>query len=113
MEYEIVEISYNKSRITDLNLLEEILKKKRDYAVDIQYLNFLGFIEFLKEISELVKKFETLFYYRSRTKFFSRLKPPSAFGADRVVWEKPAFRNTYKFWRTLPRFFATRKLPEP
>ena len=109
LEDEIVEIPYNENGITDLNLLEEILKKKKVYAVAIQYLNFFGFVEPLKEISELVKKFEIPFIIVAEPISLSILKPPSAFGADIVVGEGQPLGIPMSFGGPYLGFFATRK----
>ncbi|RUM29573.1 MAG: glycine dehydrogenase, partial [Aquifex sp.] len=86
-EDKIIEIPYTDEGTTDLNKLEEVLKENEVHALGVQYPNFFGFIEPLKEIGELSKKYEVPLIVVADPIALSILKPPSEFGADIVVGE--------------------------
>ena len=105
----IEEISYTEEGTTDLNKLEEVLKKGDTHALVVQYPNFFGYIEPLKEIGELSKKYEVPLIVVADPIALSILTPPSEFGADIVVGEGQQLGIPLSFGGPYVGFFATRK----
>ncbi len=104
-----IEIPYDGSGTTDLNLLEEVLKKNEVHALAVQYLNFFGFVEPLKEIGELAQKYGVPLIVVAEPVSLSVLKPPADFGADIVVGEGQPLGIPLSFGGPYLGFFATRQ----
>ncbi|PAV29083.1 glycine dehydrogenase (aminomethyl-transferring) [Virgibacillus profundi] len=87
---EIVEIGHKDGQ-TDLEQLEKELDEDTA-SVIVQYPNFLGQIEPLEKINELIKKQpKTMFIVSSNPLSLGYLTPPSEFGADIVVGDTQVF----------------------
>jgi len=108
-EDKILEIPYTEEGTTDLNKLEKALKENEVHALAVQYPNFFGFIEPLKEIGELAKNYEVPFIVVADPIALSILKPPSLFGADIVVGEGQQMGIPLSFGGPYVGFFATKK----
>ncbi|AAC07143.1 aminomethyl-transferring glycine dehydrogenase subunit GcvPA [Aquifex aeolicus] len=108
-EDKIVEVPYTEEGTTDLNNLEEVLKESEVHALAVQYPNFFGFVEPLKEIGELCKKYEVPFVVFVDPIALSILKPPAEFGADIVVGEGQQMGIPLSFGGPYVGFFATKK----
>lgn len=106
---EIVEINFSKEGTTSLENLEEVLRKKEVHALVIQYPNFFGFIEPLKEMGELSKRYEVPFVVITDPVALSVLKPPGEFGADIVVGEGQQLGIHLSFGGPYVGFFATKR----
>ncbi len=105
----IEEVRYSEEGTTDLNHLEEILKKYKVHALAVQYPNFFGYIEPLKEISNLAKSYEVPLIVVADPIALSVLKPPGHFGADIVVGEGQQLGIPMNFGGPYVGFFATRE----
>lgn len=95
---------------TDLSKLRELLKKEDVYALAIAYPNFMGFVEPLKEISELAKSHNVVLVVVSDPVALSVLKPPGSFGADIVVGEGQPLGIPMSFGGPYAGFFATKEV---
>ncbi len=104
-----IEIPYDGSGTTDLNFLEEVLKEKKVHALAVQYLNFFGFVEPLKEIGELAQKYGVPLIVVAEPVSLSVLKPPADFGADIVVGEGQPLGIPLSFGGPYLGFFATKQ----
>ena len=89
------EINLNKSK-TDLSYLKENLDDNVA-AVVIQYPNFYGTIEDLKEIGKLLEDKKTLFIVTANPIALGLLEAPGNFGADIVVGEGQSLGNTINY----------------
>jgi glycine dehydrogenase subunit 1 len=105
----IEEIPYDEKGTTDLNKLEDVLKSNEIHALAVQYLNFFGFVEPLKEISELAQKYEVPLIVVAEPISLSILKPPGEFGADIVVGEGQPLGIPMNFGGPYLGFFATKQ----
>lgn len=77
----------NKDGETDIEYLQKNLSKETS-GVILQYPNFFGVIETkLKEIGELIHKYEALFILSVYPISLAILKPPASYGVDIVVGE--------------------------
>jgi glycine dehydrogenase subunit 1 len=86
---EIVEIPH-RDGITDINALKELITD--DIAgVLVQYPNFFGRIEPLKELEEVIHASKALFIVSSNPLSLGALTPPGQFGADIVVGDAQPF----------------------
>ena len=86
---EVVEIPH-KDGITDVKALDELLTD--DIAgVLVQYPNFFGRIEPLKELEEMIHRSKALFVVSSNPLSLGALTPPGQFGADIVVGDAQPF----------------------
>ena len=94
---------------SDLSCIESLLKNKDVYALCVQYPNFLGYIEPLKEIGELARSYEVPFITVADPVALALLKPPGAFGADIVVGEGQQLGTFMNFGGPYVGFFATRE----
>ena len=63
---------------TNLDRLENLLKDGEAHALAVQYPNFLGFVEPLREISELSKRYEVPLVVVADPIALSILKPPES-----------------------------------
>ncbi|MFN7066001.1 MAG: aminomethyl-transferring glycine dehydrogenase subunit GcvPA, partial [Aquificaceae bacterium] len=107
-EDEISLIPLTEEGYTDLEKAEESLKDGQAHALVVQYPNFLGFVEPIKEASELAKKYEVPFVVCADPIALSILKPPGSFGADIVVGEGQQMGIPLSFGGPYIGFFATR-----
>jgi len=105
----IEEIPFDDRGLTDLNRLEEVLKKGDVHALAVQYLNFFGFVEPLREIGELAQKYGVPLVVVAEPLSLSLLKPPGEFGADIVVGEGQPFGLPLSYGGPYLGFFATRQ----
>lgn len=86
---EVVEVPY-KDGITDLEALNELISD--DIAgVVVQYPNFFGRIEPLKEIEEIVHSHKAMFIVSSNPLALGALTPPGKLGADIVAGDAQPF----------------------
>lgn len=86
---EVIEVPYEEG-LTDLNALRE-LATDEIAAVLVQYPNFFGRIEPLKEIEEIVHETKALFVVSSNPLSLGAFTPPGKFGADIVVGDAQPF----------------------
>lgn len=93
---------------TDIEKLEEFFKNGDVYALAVQYPNFLGFVEPLKEISELSKNYQVPLIVVADPIALAILKPPGEFGADIVVGEGQQMGVPLNFGGPYVGFFATK-----
>lgn len=111
---EIVEVPH-KNGITDLEALKLELNGD-EAAVIVQYPNFFGQIEPLKEIEQLAHTNKGLFIVSSNPLALGVLTPPGEFGADIVVGDVQSFGIPAQFGGPHCGFFAVnaklmRKVP--
>ena len=106
---DIVEIPV-KDGVTDLDALKE-LSGDGVAAVIVQYPNFFGRIEPLKEVEEIVHANKSLFVVSSNPLSLGVLTPPGKFGADIVVGDAQPFGIPTQFGGPHCGYFAvTNKL---
>lgn len=86
---EVVEIPY-KNGVTDVAALQELMNEDVA-AVIVQYPNFFGGIEPLKEIEQLTHNEKSLLVVSSNPLALGILTPPGQFGADIVVGDTQVF----------------------
>ncbi|MFT8319443.1 MAG: aminomethyl-transferring glycine dehydrogenase subunit GcvPA [Bacillus sp. (in: firmicutes)] len=86
---EVVEVPY-KDGITDMDALEELMDDTVA-AVMIQYPNFFGRIEPLKELEEVIHAHKAMFVVSSNPLALGILAPPGNFNADIVVGDAQVF----------------------
>ncbi|SDK64012.1 aminomethyl-transferring glycine dehydrogenase subunit GcvPA [Lacicoccus qingdaonensis] len=107
-DLEVVELDLKDGR-TDLDHLE----KEHDEdtaAVIVQYPNFLGQIEPLEKINEIVEKQpKSMFVVSSNPLALGYLTPPGEFGADIVVGDTQVFGIPAQFGGPHCGYFATTK----
>jgi len=102
-------VSITEEGTTDLNELEEVLREGGVYAVAVQYPNFLGFVEPLKEIEELTHRYEALLIVVADPIALAVLKPPGELGADVVVGEGQQLGVPMSFGGPYVGFFSARE----
>ena len=105
----IEEIPCTEKGTVDLNQLENVLKKDKVHALAVQYPNFFGFVEPLKEIGELAKKYGVPFIVVADPIALAILEPPASFGADIVVGEGQQLGTPLYFGGPYLGFFATKQ----
>ncbi len=105
----IIEVEYSSEGTTSLEKLEEVLKSNEAHALVVQYPNFFGFVEPLREIGELSKRFEVPLVVVADPISLSVLEPPGKFGADIVVGEGQQLGVPLSFGGPYVGFFATRR----
>lgn len=88
-EYEVEEINLNQE-ITDLSDLKNKLDEETA-AVIVQYPNFFGSIEDLKEIKECLENTKTLLIVSANPLALGQLESPGKLGADIVVGDMQPF----------------------
>lgn len=93
---------------TDLDILEDNLKKDDVHALAVQYPNFFGFIEPIKEIGDLAKRYHVPFVVIADPIALSILRPPGDYGADIVVGEGQQMGVPLNFGGPYAGFFTTR-----
>jgi glycine dehydrogenase subunit 1 len=86
---EVVEVPV-KDGITDLVALKELVNDDIA-AVVVQYPNFFGRIEPLKELEEIIHDHKSMFVVSSNPLSLGILTPPGKFGADIVVGDAQPF----------------------
>lgn len=86
---EIVEIPH-KNGVTDLAALEKEINEDVA-AVIVQYPNFFGRVEALKDIEPLAHKHKGLFVVSSNPLALGAITPPGKFGADIVIGDAQVF----------------------
>ncbi|GKU81163.1 aminomethyl-transferring glycine dehydrogenase subunit GcvPA [Niallia sp. NCCP-28] len=86
---EVVEIPHNNG-ITDIDALKAMMDKEVA-AVMIQYPNFFGRIEPLKELEEIIHADKGMFVVSSNPLALGILTPPGKFNADIVVGDAQSF----------------------
>jgi len=106
---EIVEVPFTDEGTLDLNYLEDSLKGGDVHALVVQYPNFFGYIEPLREIGELCQRFGVPLVVVSDPVALAVLEPPSRFGAAVVVGEGQSLGIPLSFGGPYVGFFATRK----
>ena len=111
---EIVEIDVVNG-LTDLNQLEKELDDDTASVV-IQYPNFYGQIEKLKDVQQLLEGKKAMFIVSSNPLALGYLTPPGQFGADIVVGDTQVFGIPAQFGGPHCGYFATtsklmRKIP--
>ncbi|KYC95085.1 aminomethyl-transferring glycine dehydrogenase subunit GcvPA [Heyndrickxia sporothermodurans] len=111
---EVVEIPH-KNGVTDLQALQAELSEEVA-AVVVQYPNFFGQIEPLKEIEPLAHQHKGLFIVSSNPLALGAITPPGKFGADIVVGDAQVFGIPQSFGGPHCGYFAVttklmRKVP--
>src|SRR3954467_5010996 len=86
---DVIEIPY-KNGVTDIQALNELMDQDVA-AVIVQYPNFFGGIEPLKEIEEVAHKGKSLFVVSSNPLALGVLTPPGQLGADIVIGDAQPF----------------------
>ncbi|MEH7009841.1 aminomethyl-transferring glycine dehydrogenase subunit GcvPA [Neobacillus niacini] len=86
---EVIEVPVNNG-VTDLEALKE-LANDEIAAVIVQYPNFFGRIEPLKELEEIIHANKSLFVVSSNPLSLGVLTPPGKFGADIVIGDAQPF----------------------
>ncbi|UZJ80680.1 aminomethyl-transferring glycine dehydrogenase subunit GcvPA [Fictibacillus sp. KU28468] len=86
---EVVEVG-TKDGLTDLDQLKEAVDGETA-CVLVQYPNFFGQVEALKEIEEIVHSEKAMFVVSSNPLSLGVLTPPGKFGADIVVGDAQVF----------------------
>lgn len=86
---EVVEIPH-KDGITDLDALKNMISNDIA-AVIVQYPNFFGRIEPLKELEEIIHADKSMFVVSSNPLALGALTPPGKFGADIVAGDAQVF----------------------
>lgn len=105
----VLEVDFSQEGTTNLEKLETILSSSEAHALVVQYPNFFGFIEPLKEIGELSKKFGVPLVVVADPVALAILEPPGKFGADIVVGEGQQLGIPLSFGGPYAGFFATKK----
>ena len=106
---EIEEVPCTEEGTTDLEALEDLLKDGEAHALAVQYPNFFGYVEPLKEIGELARRFEVPFIVVADPVALAILRPPGEFGADIVVGEGQQLGIPMNFGGPYVGFFATKE----
>lgn len=86
---EVVEVPH-KDGITDMDALKDMINDEIA-AVIVQYPNFFGRIEPLKELEEIIHAQKSLFVVSSNPLALGALTPPGKFGADIVAGDAQPF----------------------
>ncbi|WP_080845158.1 aminomethyl-transferring glycine dehydrogenase subunit GcvPA [Cytobacillus gottheilii] len=86
---EVIEIPH-KDGVTDLEALRGMMNEEIA-AVVVQYPNFFGRIEPMKELEEIIHEHKAMFVVSSNPLALGALKPPGAFGADIVAGDAQVF----------------------
>ncbi|MBU8879359.1 aminomethyl-transferring glycine dehydrogenase subunit GcvPA [Bacillus sp. FJAT-29790] len=86
---EVVEIP-QKDGVTDIDALKEMVSNDVA-AVIVQYPNFFGRVEPLKELEEIIHAHKSLFVVSSNPLSLGALTPPGKFGADIVAGDAQPF----------------------
>src|SRR5690606_19813262 len=86
---EVAEIPH-KDGVTDLDALKEMIGDDIA-AVIVQYPNFFGRVEPLKELEEIIHAHKSMFVVSSNPLALGALTPPGKFGADIVAGDAQVF----------------------
>lgn len=86
---EVIEVPVNNG-VTDIEALKEVANEEIA-AVIVQYPNFFGRIEPLKELEEIIHANKSLFVVSSNPLSLGVLTPPGKFGADIVIGDAQPF----------------------
>jgi glycine dehydrogenase subunit 1 len=86
---EVIEVPY-RDGMTDINELENLMNEEVA-AVIIQYPNFFGLVEPLKELEQVIHANKAHFIVSSNPLALGVLKPPGTFGADIVAGDAQPF----------------------
>ncbi|WLR56370.1 aminomethyl-transferring glycine dehydrogenase subunit GcvPA [Mesobacillus subterraneus] len=86
---DVVEVPH-KDGVTDLEVLKDMASEDVA-AVIVQYPNFFGGLESMKEIEEIVHENKSLFVVSSNPLALGALTPPGKFGADIVTGDAQPF----------------------
>ncbi|MDQ0156411.1 aminomethyl-transferring glycine dehydrogenase subunit GcvPA [Robertmurraya andreesenii] len=86
---EVIEVPH-KDGVTDLDALQELMGDDVA-AVMVQYPNFFGRVEALKELEEIIHAKKAMFVVSSNPLSLGALTPPGKFGADIVVGDAQPF----------------------
>ena len=86
---EVIEIPHQNG-LTDLNALKELMDENVA-AVVVQYPNFFGQVERLKDLEPIVHEAKSLFVVSSNPLALGALTPPGKLGADIVVGDAQVF----------------------
>ncbi len=106
---EIEEVPYTQEGTTDIEALERLLKDGEAHALAVQYPNFFGYVEPLREVGELASRYEVPFVVVADPVALAILRPPGEFGADIVVGEGQQLGIPMNFGGPYVGFFATRE----
>ncbi|MGX6442727.1 aminomethyl-transferring glycine dehydrogenase subunit GcvPA [Neobacillus sp. K501] len=111
---EVIEVPVNEG-ITDVEALKGLINDEVA-AVIVQYPNFFGRIEPLKELEEIIHANKSLFVVSSNPLSLGVLTPPGKFGADIVIGDAQPFGIATAFGGPHCGFFAVttklmRKVP--
>lgn len=109
LDLEIREIPFTKNLLTDLNEFK-MLVSSNSCSVIIQYPNFFGSIEYIKDISEIAKEKEALMIVVVVEPIsLGILRPPGDFDCDIVVGEGQLFGNLMSYGGPSLGIFATKE----
>ncbi len=108
-EFELENIKLSEEGTTSVDRLADLLKKGDTIAVALQYPNFLGFVEPLKDLASVVKEHDILFIVVTDPIALSVLEPPSSFGVDIVVGEGQQMGIPMNLGGPGVGFFATKR----
>ncbi|KAB2333840.1 aminomethyl-transferring glycine dehydrogenase subunit GcvPA [Bacillus mesophilum] len=86
---EVIEIPH-KDGVTNLEALSAMMNDEIA-AVVVQYPNFFGRIEPMKELEQIIHEHKAMFVVSSNPLALGALKPPGAFGADIVAGDAQVF----------------------
>ncbi|OEH92875.1 aminomethyl-transferring glycine dehydrogenase subunit GcvPA [Bacillus solimangrovi] len=104
---DVVEIP-SKDGIVDIEELDNLMTSEVA-CVMVQYPNFFGRIEPLKEIEEIVHREKSMFVVSSNPLSLGMLTPPGEFGADIVVGDTQVFGIPAQYGGPHCGYFATTK----
>ncbi|MDK6234022.1 aminomethyl-transferring glycine dehydrogenase subunit GcvPA [Aerococcus sanguinicola] len=115
MDYEVEDIPL-KGDVTDFDKLKEAFSADEVGAIVVQYPNFLGSIEDLKAIKDLMEGSKALLVVSANPLALAVLESPGALGADIVVGDTQPFGIPMSFGGPHAGYIATtkkymRKLP--
>jgi glycine dehydrogenase subunit 1 len=104
---EVIEVPVNNG-VTDIEALKKVANEEIA-AVVVQYPNFFGRIEPLKELEEIVHANKSLFVVSSNPLSLGVLTPPGKFGADIVIGDAQPFGIATAFGGPHCGFFCSNK----
>jgi glycine dehydrogenase subunit 1 len=104
---DVVEIPH-KAGVTDIEAMKELMSDEIA-AVIVQYPNFFGRIEPLKEMEKIVHSQKAMFVVSSNPLALGALTPPGKFGADIVIGDAQVFGIPTAFGGPHCGYFAVNK----
>ena len=110
IDLELVDIPWSDSGTLDIPALKRELNDNTA-AVVVQNPNFLGVLESLDEIGDLVNNTKTAYVACVNPISLSAIRPPGDFGADIVVGDGQPLGLPLSYGRTLCRIFSHRETP--